>query len=359
MTQKKTDRSDALAAAATAIRKQFGDGALQQLDSNARHLGVAETPPGRSSGSLGLDLALGFGGYAHGRLVELFGPTGAGKTTLALCAIAETQKPGGIAAMIDVDHTLDLRYAARLGVSAGHLLVSQPDNAEQALEIAETLARSGAVDLVVIDSLNGLVPAAELSGDLADHVGLQARLMSQSVRKLTAVCARTGATVMFLNRRGPASGTAGFHPETTPCGNALKFYAGQRVELRHVPAHPNNGRPRTYARVVKNKIAPPFREALIPHGVSAVPGIADSGATLGPIDTATELFALGLKARIIDTSGGVESRLMYGLGDQRLGFNPVECGAFLAAPENAAVAAELRARINAHPTVIEIVAGAP
>jgi len=249
----------ALGLAQEQINKQFGDGAI-------RRLGDTKTVDVElfSSGSLSLDLALG-GGYPKGRILEIYGPESSGKTTLALHAIAEVQKKGGIAAFIDAEHALDPAYARKLGVDTDNLLVSQPDNGEQALEIAETLVRSNAVDLVVIDSVAALVPQAEIDGDMGDsHMGLQARLMSQALRKLTGIISKSRTTVLFINQIRMKIGVMFGNPETTTGGNALKFYASVRLDIRRTGQIKSGEEiigSRTKVKVVKNKIAPPFRIA--------------------------------------------------------------------------------------------------
>lgn len=253
------DKLKALGLAKEQINKQFGDGAIRRLgDSSTVNVELV------SSGALSLDLALG-GGYPKGRIIEIYGPESSGKTTLTLHAIAEIQKQGGIAAFIDAEHALDPAYARRLGVDTDNLLVSQPDNGEQALEIAETLVRSNAVDLVVIDSVAALVPQAEIDGDMGDsHMGLQARLMSQALRKLTGIINKSKTTVIFINQIRMKIGVMFGNPETTTGGNALKFYASVRLDIRRT-GQIKSGEDiignRTKVKVVKNKIAPPFRSA--------------------------------------------------------------------------------------------------
>ena len=252
-------RLKALGLAQEQINKQFGDGAI-------RRLGDTQTIDVEllSSGALGIDLVLG-GGYPKGRIIEIFGPESSGKTTLALHAIAENQKTGGTAAFIDAEHALDPAYARKLGVDTDNLLVSQPDNGEQALEIVETLVRSNAVDLIVVDSVAALVPQAEIDGDMGDsHMGLQARLMSQALRKLTGIINKSKATVIFINQIRMKIGVMFGNPETTTGGNALKFYASVRLDVRKgelIKANNENVGTRTKVKVVKNKIAPPFRVA--------------------------------------------------------------------------------------------------
>ena len=252
-------RLKALGLAQEQINKQFGDGAI-------RRLGDTQTIDVEllSSGALGIDLVLG-GGYPKGRIIEIFGPESSGKTTLALHAIAENQKTGGTAAFIDAEHALDPAYARKLGVDTDNLLVSQPDNGEQALEIVETLVRSNAVDLIVVDSVAALVPQAEIDGDMGDsHMGLQARLMSQALRKLTGIINKSKATVIFINQIRMKIGVMFGNPETTTGGNALKFYASVRIDVRRIgqiKEVENISGNRTKVKVVKNKIAPPFRVA--------------------------------------------------------------------------------------------------
>jgi recombination protein RecA len=242
------------------IEKQFGKGVLMRLS------GEEQLPPVQtfSSGSVGLDLALGVGGYPRGRVIEIFGPEASGKTTLAIHAIGEVQKAGGVAAFIDAEHALDVAYAQRIGVKLEDLLISQPDNGEQALEVTEELVRSGAVDLVVVDSVAALTPRAEIEGEMGDqHMGLQARLMSQALRKLTAVVSKTGAAVIFINQIRMKIGVVFGNPETTTGGHALKFYASVRLDIRRAGQIKDGDKivgSRSRVKVVKNKVAPPFRE---------------------------------------------------------------------------------------------------
>ena len=258
---KLTEKMKALAVAVGSIEKQFGKGSIMRLG-EAEAAGPIPVIP---TGSVGLDLALGVGGYPRGRVIEIFGPESSGKTTLTLHAIAEAQKLGGVAAFIDAEHALDVGYARKLGVNLADLLVSQPDTGEQALEIAEQLVRSGAVDLVVVDSVAALVPKAEIEGEMGDaHMGVQARLMSQALRKLTAVVSRNLATVIFINQIRMKIGVVFGNPETTTGGHALKFYASVRLDIRRI-GQVKEGEAavgsRTRVKVVKNKVAPPFREA--------------------------------------------------------------------------------------------------
>jgi recombination protein RecA len=258
---KMTEKLKALSQAISGIEKQFGKGSIMRLGDGVEPAPVAVVP----TGSLALDLALGVGGLPRGRVVEIYGPESSGKTTLALHAIAEVQRQGGVAAFIDAEHALDVSYARRLGVSLPDLLVSQPDTGEQALEIAEQLVRSGAVDLIVVDSVAALVPKAEIEGEMGDaHMGVQARLMSQALRKLTAVVSRNGTLVIFINQIRMKIGVVFGNPETTTGGHALKFYASVRLDIRRV-GQIKDGEAvvgsRTRVKVVKNKVAPPFREA--------------------------------------------------------------------------------------------------
>ena len=289
---KKTDaengKSEALKLAIAQITKQFGDGSIMKLGDN-RNIDVELL----KSGSLSLDLALG-GGYPKGRIIEIYGPESSGKTTLALHAIAEIQKTGGQAAFIDAEHALDPSYAKRIGVDVDNLLISQPDNGEQALEICETLVRSKAVDLIVVDSVAALVPQAEIDGDMGDaQMGLQARLMSQAMRKLTAIISKSKATVIFINQIRMKIGVMFGNPETTTGGNALKFYASVRIDIRRIGQIKDGENiigNRTKIKVVKNKIAAPFRSAefdiMYNEGVSKVGDVLDLAVQYGVFDKA-------------------------------------------------------------------------
>ena len=289
---KKTDaengKSEALKLAIAQITKQFGDGSIMKLGDN-RNIDVELL----KSGSLSLDLALG-GGYPKGGIIEIYGPESSGKTTLALHAIAEIQKTGGQAAFIDAEHALDPSYAKRIGVDIDNLLISQPDNGEQALEICETLVRSNAVDLIVVDSVAALVPQAEIDGDMGDaQMGLQARLMSQAMRKLTAIISKSKATVIFINQIRMKIGVMFGNPETTTGGNALKFYASVRIDIRRIGQIKDGENiigNRTKIKVVKNKIAAPFRSAefdiMYNEGISKVGDVLDLAVQYGVFDKA-------------------------------------------------------------------------
>jgi len=277
---KDTSRDRAIELTIGAIEKQFGKGSIMRLGA-----GEIVSIPTISSGTIGLDIALGIGGFPRGRIIEIFGPEASGKTTVALHAVAEAQKAGGVAAFIDAEHALDIRYAQRLGVKTDELLVSQPDFGEQALEIVDMLVRSNAVDIIVVDSVAALVPRAELEGEMGDHhVGLQARLMSQALRKLTATASKSRTSIVFINQLRLKVGVMFGNPETTTGGNALKFYSSIRLDVRKIGTIKDGTDPtgqRTRIKVVKNKMAPPFREVEVDimygEGVSYIGNLLDLG----------------------------------------------------------------------------------
>ncbi len=291
------NREKALDLAVSQIEKQFGKGAIMKLGEG----GVVKDVPVVSTGSLGLDIALGIGGVPRGRVIEIYGPESSGKTTLALQIVAEAQKQGGMGAYVDAEHALDLGYANKLGVKTDDLLVSQPDHGEQALEIAETLVRSGAIDVLVIDSVAALVPKAEIEGEMGDsHMGLQARLMSQALRKLTGTIARSHTVVIFINQIRMKIGVMFGNPETTTGGNALKFYASVRMDIRRIGALKDGDNivgGRTRVKVVKNKMAPPFKEAefdvLYGTGISRDGEIVDLGSEMGIVEKSGAWYSFG------------------------------------------------------------------
>ena len=327
------DRGKALEIALLQIEKQFGKGAIMKL--GAGHAAEVRV---FSSGSLGLDIALGVGGLPRGRVVEIFGPESSGKTTLSLHAIAEIQKEGGTAAFVDAEHALDMHYAARLGVRTESLLISQPDTGEQALEITETLVRSGAVDLIVIDSVAALVPRAEIEGEMGDaHMGLQARLMSQALRKLTAVISKSHACVIFINQIRMKLGVMFGNPETTTGGNALKFYASVRLDIRKIESIKDGqdvSGNRVRVKVIKNKVAPPFRQA--EFDVLFNVGISKEG----------ELLDMGVEKKLVEKSGA-----WYAYKGERIGQGRDQAVSYLRENKKTALAIEeaLLCAVGLHP----------
>lgn len=293
-----TDKEKALDLAMSQIEKQFGKGSIMRL---GKEQAIAADVPAISTGSPAIDIALGIGGVPRGRVVEIFGPESSGKTTLTLHIVAEAQKKGGVAAFIDAEHALDTEYAKKLGVKVDDLLLSQPDTGEQALEIAEVLIRSGAVDVLVIDSVAALVPRAELEGEMGDaHMGLQARLMSQALRKLTSTISKSKTCMIFINQIRQKIGIVFGNPETTTGGNALKFYASIRMDIRRIGAIKQGedviGN-RTKVKIVKNKLAPPFKDAeldiLYNEGISREGDLIDMGVQVGVIEKSGAWFSYG------------------------------------------------------------------
>jgi recombination protein RecA len=334
------DKTKALDAALTQIERAFGKGSIMRLGKNKASIEVDTV----STGSLSLDIALGIGGLPRGRVVEIYGPESSGKTTLALHCIAEAQKKGGTCAFVDAEHALDPIYARKLGVNIDDLLISQPDTGEQALEIADTLVRSGAVDVLVIDSVAALVPRAELEGEMGDsQPGLQARLMSQALRKLTASINRSNTMVIFINQIRMKIGVMYGSPETTTGGNALKFYASVRLDIRRIGAIKEREEVvgnQTRVKVVKNKLAPPFKQ--VEFDIMYGQGISKTG----------ELVDLGVKAGVVEKSGS-----WFSYDSQRIGQGRENAKAFLKA--NADIAARIEAAIRQNAGLIaeQILAG--
>src|SRR5580658_6776616 len=328
--QTDTDKQRALEAALAQIDRAFGKGSVMKLGEKAITADVESV----STGSLGLDIALGIGGLPRGRIVEIYGPESSGKTTLALHAVAEAQKKGGIVAYIDAEHALDPVYARKLGVDIDEMLISQPDTGEQALEITDTLVRSGGVDIVVIDSVAALTPKAELEGEMGDSLpGLQARLMSQALRKLTASISKSNTIVIFINQIRMKIGVMFGNPETTTGGNALKFYASVRLDIRRIGAIKDKDEVvgnQTRVKVVKNKLAPPFKQ--VEFDIMYGEGVSKMG----------EIIDLGVKAGVIDKSGA-----WFSYDSQRIGQGREAAKAFLAANPDMANSIEQAVRANA------------
>jgi recombination protein RecA len=334
------DKSKALDAALSQIERNFGKGSIMRLGKNSKSMDVDTV----STGSLGLDIALGIGGLPRGRVVEIYGPESSGKTTLALHCLAEAQKKGGICAFIDAEHALDPVYARKLGVNVDDLLISQPDTGEQALEIADTLVRSGAVDVLVIDSVAALVPRAELEGEMGDsQPGLQARLMSQALRKLTASINRSNTMVIFINQIRMKIGVMYGSPETTTGGHALKFYASVRLDIRRIGAIKERDEVvgnQTRVKVVKNKLAPPFKQ--VEFDIMYGEGISKMG----------EIIDLGVKAGVVEKSGA-----WFSYDSQRIGQGRENAKTFLKENPDIATKIEAMVRQNAGLIAEKILAG--
>jgi len=328
------EKQKALEAALGQIEKAFGKGSVMRLGQRPAISDVATV----STGSLGLDIALGIGGLPKGRIIEIYGPESSGKTTLSLHVVAEAQKAGGTCAFVDAEHALDPVYARKLGVDTDNLIISQPDAGEQALEIADTLVRSGAIDVLVVDSVAALVPKAELEGEMGDHhVGLQARLMSQALRKLTGSVSKTNCMVIFINQIRHKIGIMFGNPETTTGGNALKFYASVRLDIRRIGALKDRDEVignQTRVKVVKNKVAPPFK--VVEFDIMYGEGISKTG----------ELIDLGVKANLIEKSGS-----WYSYKDQRIGQGRENARLYL--KENPKVAEELEAGVRGNVALVE------
>ena len=339
--QDRMDKEKALEQALAHIDRAFGKGSVMKLGQNT----TAVQTEAISTGSLGLDIALGIGGLPKGRVIEVYGPESSGKTTLTLHVVAEAQKKGGICAFVDAEHALDPAYARKLGVDVDELLISQPDTGEQALEIADTLVRSGAIDVLVIDSVAALTPRAELEGEMGDiHVGLQARLMSQALRKLTGSISKSGCMVIFINQIRMKIGVMFGSPETTSGGNALKFYASVRLDIRRIGALKDRDEivgNQTRVKVVKNKVAPPFK--VVEFDIMYGQGISKMG----------ELLDLGVKAGVVEKSGS-----WFSCGDQRIGQGRENAKEFLM--ENPDIAEKIEAAVRANAGLIaEAIIGEP
>ena len=329
MTNKRSpDKQKALDSALSQIERQFGKGSIMKLGGDNAMRDIEAT----STGSLGLDIALGIGGLPKGRIIEIYGPESSGKTTLTLHCVAEEQKKGGVCAFVDAEHALDPQYAKKLGVDLDELLISQPDTGEQALEITDTLVRSGAVNMVVVDSVAALTPKSELEGDMGDsNVGVQARLMSQAMRKLTGSISRSNCMVIFINQIRMKIGVMFGSPETTTGGNALKFYSSVRLDIRRIGAIKDRDEVvgnATRVKVVKNKVAPPFKQ--VEFDIMYGGGISKTG----------ELLDLGVKAGVVEKSGA-----WYSYGDERIGQGRENAKGFLR--ENTAIALQIEDKIRA------------
>ncbi|WP_103333459.1 recombinase RecA [Pseudotabrizicola formosa] len=326
--KREMDKSKALESALAQIERQFGKGSIMRLGMNSPAMDIEAT----STGSLGLDIALGIGGLPKGRIIEIYGPESSGKTTLTLHVVAEEQKKGGVCAFVDAEHALDPQYAKKLGVNLDELLISQPDTGEQALEIVDTLVRSGAVSLVVVDSVAALTPKSEIEGDMGDmQMGAQARLMSQAMRKLTASIGRSNCMVIFINQIRMKIGVMFGSPETTTGGNALKFYASVRLDIRRIGSIKEKDDVvgnSTRVKVVKNKVAPPFKQ--VEFDIMYGEGISKTG----------ELVDLGVKAGVVEKSGS-----WYSYGDERIGQGRENAKLFL--KSNPTTAAEIEDKIRA------------
>ena len=325
--RKQGEKQKALDSALAQIERQFGKGSIMKLGGDNEMPEIEAT----STGSLGLDIALGIGGLPKGRVVEIYGPESSGKTTLTLHCVAEEQKKGGVCAFVDAEHALDPQYAKKLGVNLDELLISQPDTGEQALEITDTLVRSGAVSMVIVDSVAALTPRSELEGDMGDSsVGVHARLMSQAMRKLTSSIARSNCMVIFINQIRMKIGVMFGSPETTTGGNALKFYSSVRLDIRRIGAIKDRDEVvgnTTRVKVVKNKVAPPFKQ--VEFDIMYGEGISKTG----------ELIDLGVKAGVVEKSGA-----WYSYGDERIGQGRENAKAFL--KENADIAHEIESKIR-------------
>ena len=325
--KREMDKQKALESALAQIERQFGKGSIMKLGANSPAMDIEAT----STGSLGLDIALGIGGLPQGRIIEIYGPESSGKTTLTLHVVAEAQKKGGVCAFVDAEHALDPQYAKKLGVNLDELLISQPDTGEQALEIVDTLVRSGAVSLIVVDSVAALTPKAELEGDMGDmQMGSQARLMSQAMRKLTASIGRSNCMVIFINQIRMKIGVMFGSPETTTGGNALKFYASVRLDIRRTGSIKEKDDVvgnTTRVKVVKNKVAPPFKQ--VEFDIMYGEGISKTG----------ELIDIGVKAGVVEKSGS-----WYSFRDERIGQGRENAKQFL--KSNPAIAAEIETKIR-------------